>query len=631
MKQTCLSLLLGLSLTYYVSAQTTPGGVSGHTLWLEAGSFNPSLPVGEDKDKDLLNSYYNYNPMLNLKQADKTAFRGVIKERFSLFVVFKSDSEEELPVLTINHGRGTTYLTNKELLGDNEFLYKKADPGKGIMISYFSGDRSKWKRRNSLELEDFYGDDKEGKQQLMEVICFDRILSSLERSKVETYLSLKYGISLVGDGSYISSARDTIWDSKKNIIYGKRITGIGRDDAFSLNQKQSGNSEKDGLYIGFGIIDTTNAKNSYAVQDKTFLLWGDNGGSASLKRDEEHNNRQLMKRTWKMQPYQKQLQDTIFTQVQFNKHQMAYLPEEGENKDEFFWLVVNRNDNEEFDYVNAQYYKQNTEDDNTISFNDVVWDSDKSGSDLFTFIKGPGFFLEYEPEISCMSAQGILKLKIVGGQAPYEIVLRSGTVNEKISVLSETYDYTGLPSGTYELIVTDAANTTVKETVVLDPSINIAASLSPVWELKGGAVVVVPEVAQDDEQLTYQWRKGTEILSTAKEFMASQSGEYSLFLSGSEGCVKELPFTVKEPGTFSGWKLYPNPVKASEPFTIDFNLDKESRVTVKIHSMDGKLISESDLGQIKQSGYRGTLTVSGVYLVTVTINDVPETVSLIIK
>jgi hypothetical protein len=150
-------------------------------------------------------------------------------------------------------------------------------------------------------------------------------------------------------------------------------------------------------------------------------------------------------------------------------------------------------------------------------------------------------------------------------------------------------------------------------------------------KLKGGAVVVVPEVAQDDEQLTYQWRKGTEILSTAKEFMASQSGEYSLFLSGSEGCVKELPFTVKEPGTFSGWKLYPNPVKASEPFTIDFNLDKESRVTVKIHSMDGKLISESDLGQIKQSGYRGTLTVSGVYLVTVTINDVPETVSLIIK
>ena len=338
-----------------------------------------------------------------------------------------------------------------------------------------------------------------------------------------------------------------------------------------------------------------------------------------------------MKRTWKMQPYRKYLQDTLFTQVRVNKQEMAYLPEGTQKKDEFLWLVVNRSDNGAFDYVNAHYYKQNTEDETTVHFNEVVWDTDRSGADLFTFITGPDFFIEYAPELNCLSGEGSLALQIVGGQAPYEVVLKSGVLNENITLSAGYHNFENLVSGSYELIVTDGAKTTLKETILLDGSLGIAGTLTPVWELKDPGVAVKPDIPEGNAALSYQWKQGDRILSTDKEFTAQKEGEYILILGTSEGCEKELPFTVKKQGGLTGWKLYPNPVKASEPFTIDFSLDKESLVTIKINSMDGKLISESDLGQVQHLKHTGVLTVSGVYLVTVTVNDVAETVSLIIK
>jgi len=88
-----------------------------------------------------------------------------------------------------------------------------------------------------------------------EMIYFDRILSSSERQKVESYLALKYGVTI--DQStftdYVASDWDgtsgtKIWDTTESVkitsnpaipalIYITDIFGIGRDDASALNQK----------------------------------------------------------------------------------------------------------------------------------------------------------------------------------------------------------------------------------------------------------------------------------------------------------------------------------------------------------------------------------------------------------
>lgn len=75
---------------------------------------------------------------------------------------------------------------------------------------------------------------------LPEVLIFDRNLSDIETQQIETFLSIKYGITIndISEKNYISSTNKILWDSKKSKNYNYRVTGIGRDDAFELYQNQ---------------------------------------------------------------------------------------------------------------------------------------------------------------------------------------------------------------------------------------------------------------------------------------------------------------------------------------------------------------------------------------------------------
>lgn len=97
-----------------------------------------------------------------------------------------------------------------------------------------------------------------------EILVFDTNLSTTDKQKVETYLSIKYGITIndISEKNYISSGNEIVWDSKKNKNYNFRITGIGRDELFGLYQKQSQNSEDDHLVISLGQVKATNKQNN---------------------------------------------------------------------------------------------------------------------------------------------------------------------------------------------------------------------------------------------------------------------------------------------------------------------------------------------------------------------------------
>ncbi len=112
-----------------------------------------------------------------------------------------------------------------------------------------------------------------------EFIIFPSILNATQNLQVESYLAIKYGITLGTSASvsnYLASDATQIWVG--NALYQNKIIGIGRDDASLLLQKQSHNYD-DTVRIYKGTLATTNIGNSstFAV-DKSFVVSGANTG-----------------------------------------------------------------------------------------------------------------------------------------------------------------------------------------------------------------------------------------------------------------------------------------------------------------------------------------------------------------
>lgn len=152
------------------------------------------------------------------------------------------------------------------------------------------------------------------KGRIPEFLVFDRALSDSEMQQVNSYLAIKYAVTLgQGNGSvgadgnnvdYIASDGTTkIWDATANTTYKNNITGIGRDDDSVLNQKQS-RSVNTGIQpvIGLGMIAATNTANTNTFStDKNYEVWGDNAGALTLSANYNGGTNNRLARIWKVQ------------------------------------------------------------------------------------------------------------------------------------------------------------------------------------------------------------------------------------------------------------------------------------------------------------------------------------------
>ncbi|HYH57031.1 MAG TPA: hypothetical protein VD772_10490, partial [Anseongella sp.] len=120
---------------------------------------------------------------------------------------------------------------------------------------------------------------------ISEVILFDRKLTDTERLQVNSYLALKYGLTLTdGAGApsdYLASDGTTrMWTAADNTGYGQRITGIGRDENGTLNQKQ-GRSQAPEANVSMAFGDSfapSNPENTNTItNDLSFFTFSDNG------------------------------------------------------------------------------------------------------------------------------------------------------------------------------------------------------------------------------------------------------------------------------------------------------------------------------------------------------------------
>ncbi|WEK36011.1 MAG: T9SS type A sorting domain-containing protein [Candidatus Pseudobacter hemicellulosilyticus] len=118
---------------------------------------------------------------------------------------------------------------------------------------------------------------------IVESIVYNRVISVTERQIVESYLGLKYGFTLsAGTRDYLATDSTVYWNATLNSTNNKNIAGIGRDDRTGLYQKQSrsSNTTANGNMVAIALneLAATNQQNDGELnEDKTFLVWGDNG------------------------------------------------------------------------------------------------------------------------------------------------------------------------------------------------------------------------------------------------------------------------------------------------------------------------------------------------------------------
>lgn len=125
-----------------------------------------------------------------------------------------------------------------------------------------------------------------GNTQYAEVIVYEDVLTAVERQRVESYLAVKYGITIdqTTPTNYVAADAGVTWDATINAAHNNDIAGIGRDDMSCLEQKQSISQNSDAIVtVGLGTIETDNSSNPNTFgSDDSFLVWGNDNASTTF-------------------------------------------------------------------------------------------------------------------------------------------------------------------------------------------------------------------------------------------------------------------------------------------------------------------------------------------------------------
>ena len=120
-----------------------------------------------------------------------------------------------------------------------------------------------------------------------EIFTFAERVPDADRQKIESYLAIKYGITLGSSNEaqkdYINSFGTSVWDVSANSGFNYHVAGIGRDSISDLNQKQSKTlNTSNEVTVGLNGLFSTNSSNVNEFnKDGDFLVWGSNNGAYS--------------------------------------------------------------------------------------------------------------------------------------------------------------------------------------------------------------------------------------------------------------------------------------------------------------------------------------------------------------
>jgi hypothetical protein len=521
-------------------------------------------------------------------------------------------------------------LTNKRMALLDAFRYANFDKKKNFprIYSYLqnkSGQSlvtSKKMRfgqsphRQSLPISSYQG-------LVPEMIVFNRNLSFRERLRVESYLAIKYGISLNQEipVNYLNSSGEIIWDAELNSAFSNNIAGIGRDDGSGLCQNISESLQTPGL-MQIGLTGKP--------KDNSFLIWGDDGGNLSFSDNPGARN---FGRTWKISAFK-----TSNLPVSVETNVMSFREIGPLAIGETYWMMIDRSGNGTFPFAKTDFVKCRPMDSpgGTIYFDQVVFDSDSSGNDIFTLLAAPGFFTKSSiVSPGCLNS-GKIQTKIVGGEAPYHLFIQGITnisYQQSLTSQANTCTFDGIEQGAYLIKATDAQQQVYSE--------KIWASNQHVWQNsimgnytinEGETLVLDASKDMPANNYTYTWKTPDGNSLQDEKISINQPGIYLLSVTDNEGCNSTMEVAVQQinGSNLKKVELFPNPITNNGWFAVRISLNRVANVNISISDVSGNIIKQCELLNDKYYWYNGNITGSGTYFITLASGTNRQTLKLIV-
>lgn len=649
---TILSVLLVCA-----SNAQSPGGVGGTSVWYKTNSLQtPSLLYqdysGNQHQIQALTganqptySLLNYNECLNFDGTDDfLKFPFVIEtiDKLNFFTAYqnKNSTLESALFTTDNTDEKELFYSTKNVFRYNNEQINYINTSiidtlaSFSLYSKFGTPSTKiTKVIGKTGLSSMYIGKDEGNHQwknftgkLPEFFAYRKILTLNERNRVNSYLAVKYAITMPYT-EYLSSKNKKIWKQDDFNDYPANITGIARDGYSDLYQKQAtSSSEQKRLVIAAKKLAIDNKSNDAQFPDQSFLIWGDN--KKPLELDVDTFGYRLLKRKWKAR-FTTENSQTIPTEVVFSiKDIIAQIP-----ADKKLWLLVDRTGQGNFNSANIEAYAMDHVDNNQgVHFKDVVFDQDLSGTDVFSFALGNKILSTYQiTQPTCTTTSGTLNLNIKGGKAPFNVVLTGNGTSQNITVQTSQVSFPNLTIGNYHLNITDADNNVTGYDFTVNDFSTINLDLGPDVALSSGNSAQFDASTQiTDPNAVYTWTSDNGFTSSSASINVYEPGEYTVTVKTSDNCTKKDTVKVTRKKE-NGIVIYPNPVPKGQPFTIRIISDKIETVDIKIHDGSGRLVKTI---QDKGKDYyeiKDTLPAEGVYLIIVKTSSEIKVFKLIVK
>ena len=161
-------------------------------------------------------------------------------------------------------------LSNSNHSSTKHILSAVCQTGGSTTLNAFLGGQA-----DQIPASSFSAHPRDWKGPVAEIIGYTSALTAAQRQRVDSYLAIKYGITL--PNNYLSTTGSTIFTVASP--YNNNIIGIGRDDTELLVQKQS-HHDNDNTRIYIGSLAPMNISNGGTFSNNvSYVVIGDNNGA----------------------------------------------------------------------------------------------------------------------------------------------------------------------------------------------------------------------------------------------------------------------------------------------------------------------------------------------------------------
>ncbi len=391
-------------------------------------------------------------------------------------------------------------------------------------------------------------------------------LSDAERRRVDSYLAIKYGITLgrVNTDHYLNADAAIVWNGTANTTYNNNIFGVAREDIGVFHQKISKSVNAGTILTVATINDFVNpnlaAARTGLANDKTYFLLGDNTNVATSPVDVivGANTYKRIQRVWMAQEknadagalfFETDL--TIYNSGSYNTTQNMVMLVADDAAFTTNVTVVNPTSNNASKWV----YNQNVVDGKFITFaksfpadiqvNKVGPLSAQTGSTISYTIRitnnGPGNatnVIVKDPAVANFTATGITCTAGAGtlssAQCPASVTLvgLQGAAGLTIPSLPEgsgvTFTLTGTAGSTEGAVITNTAtaeyandNNTANNSSTVNTTLHGCTGAESTYTIDGTATLAANTIAVNGGtiNLVYRLTSGTAVQGIGNEFI----------------------------------------------------------------------------------------------------------------